>query len=71
MSARMVAAREIIGKRIVAFDPGMWVAPGRGAVHNPHITLDDGSVLYFDVEETDASGYGIRIGRIKSSRKRS
>jgi len=67
---RMVSARELVGKRIVAFDPGVFVPceEWRGVCHNPTITLDDGTRLYFVVEETGAE-YGIFIGRTKKGKK--
>lgn len=67
---RMVAAREIVGRRIVAFRPnpsadGKIGMGGRAAiVHYPEIELDDGSVLYFVTEEVDeGADYGTFIGR--------
>jgi hypothetical protein len=64
--ARMVSAREIVGKRIVSFDPGSVsdeLSSG-GTAHHPTIWLDDGSRLWFLAEELKhADGYGIFIGR--------
>ena len=63
----MVSAREIVGKRIVAFRPGTS-RQGQGAsqttMHDPEIELEDGTVLVFGTEEhPDAAWYGIWIGR--------
>lgn len=67
---RMVSAREIVGKRIVAFDPGPF-DDGRGqTAHNPRIVLDDGSVLFVTVKETDTGDYGVFMGRHKPERER-
>ena len=61
---RMVTAAALVGKTIVAFDPGRWVDAAGKVAHNPTITLSDGSRLYFVVEETDPGWeYGVRIGR--------
>ena len=71
MSRRMVSARELVGRRIVAFDPGLsHEAHGGTATHSPTITLDDGSELYFIAEEQDETGeYGTFIGRRPPTRK--
>jgi hypothetical protein len=62
----MVSARELVGKRIVAFDPGAHEDPEYKTVHTPRITLEDGSYLYFVAEETsDGAYYGTFIGRGK------
>ncbi len=68
MKHRMVSAREIVGKRIVAFAPN--TTPGLsntgGPAHNPRIILDDGSVLVFITEELrDGADYGTLILRVK------
>lgn len=65
----MVSAREIVGKRIVAFDPGAAIA-GSGllatTMHDPTITLEDGSKLVFLTEEhPNADNYGVWIGRVR------
>lgn len=70
VTVRMVSAREIVGKKIVSFDPGTYILHGQ-TLHNPHIRLDDGSVLYFSAEEkwsADGDGYGIFIGRTKGAK---
>lgn len=65
----MVSAREIVGKRIVAFDPGaakVGYAGGTKVMHGPTITLDDGSRLIFHVEEhPEGCDYGVKILRRK------
>jgi len=63
----MVSAREIVGKRIVAFRPGAYRA-GRDVftttMHEPEIELEDGSVLVFVTEEhPEGDSYGMWIGR--------
>jgi len=72
---RMVSAREIVGRTIVAFRPnaspdGQKTLSGQcSVVHYPEIELDDGSVLYFVTEELEsASDYGVFIGRQKRRR---
>jgi hypothetical protein len=60
---RMVSAREIVGKRIVRFDPGAKVDKDGRAYHDPTIHLDDGSYLYCVAEETPHLEYGIFMGR--------
>lgn len=67
--ARSVSARELIGKRIIGFDPGTSVA-GSGVskrtMHDPRIYLDDGSVLLFVTEEHPEDGeYGVFAFRTK------
>ena len=64
MSARMVSARQIVGRRIIGFDPKPF-SDGRGfaTCHDPEIVLDDGSVLVFVTEETGKGSYGTWIGR--------
>lgn len=65
MRRRMPYARELVGRRIVAFDPRPFPDGRGGTAHAPYITLDDGSQLRFLVEETDSAlGYGIRILRV-------
>ena len=61
--SRMVSARELIGKKIAGFDPGTWTDTNGRVKHNPKITLDDGSVLVFTVEESEHGNYGVFIGR--------
>lgn len=63
---RMVSARELIGKRIIGFSPNPF-PDGRGTTaHNPHLYLDDGSVLIFVTEETDLGVYGVFMSRATS-----
>lgn len=59
----MVSAREIVGKRIVRFDPGAKVDKDGRAYHDPTIHLDDGSFLYCVTEETTDMEYGTFMGR--------
>ncbi len=77
--SRMVSARELLGRTIVAFDPGTSVEAGqytdgsptseRARMHTPRITLDDGSTLYFVTEEHPAGVfYGTFIGRTNRPR---
>ena len=71
MSARMVSARELVGKTITAFDPGAGKPDGKDpnayTMHSPSITLSDGSRLWFRVEEHPEGGeYGVFIGRTKA-----
>lgn len=64
---RMVSARELVGRTIVAFEPNAHTVhdgPTRRVMHAPTITLDDGSVLWCMTEEhPDAAEYGTFIGR--------
>ncbi len=69
MAVRMVSAREIVGRRIVAFDPGTTRqadGPGYRTIHYPSITLDDGSRLFFCAEELPSADadHGTLIGRV-------
>ena len=65
---KMVSARQLVGRKIIAFDPGTF-DDGRGRVaHNPSITLDDGSNLYFVTEETEVGEYGVFIGKVQEQR---
>jgi len=71
MPKRMVSKRELIGRKIVDFDPRPFDADPRikrnkRTAHDPIITLDDGSRLYFVTEETEVGDYGVWIGRIKA-----
>ncbi len=61
----MVSARDIVGKRITGFNPNPVPFPTRQGhvIHRPTIELDDGSWLYFVVEETDLTEYGVVVGR--------
>ena len=63
---RSVSAREIVGKRITAFENPTARARNYGNTKyhpDPRIWLDDGSCLYFVVEETDHDEYGVFVGR--------
>ena len=62
---RRVSAREIVGKTIVAIDHHLFADGKGGRAGCPEITLSDGSVLYFVVEETEIGDYGVWIGRNK------
>ncbi len=70
----MVSARQIVGRKIVDFRPGsgrVGNVNGRNRVtmHSPIIVLDDGTELYFVVEEApDGSDYGIFIGATTKER---
>jgi hypothetical protein len=61
----MVSKRQLVGRRIINFDPGSFNDSRGGVAHDPVITLDDGSVLSFSVEETDTGDYGIHITKTK------
>jgi hypothetical protein len=63
----MVSKRQLVGRRIVDFHPGVFDDGRGGTAHEPRITLDDGSQLYFIVEETEGE-YGIFIGKTKRRR---
>ena len=67
----MVSAREIVGKKIVGFNPGLFPdGQGAGAMaHDPVIFLDDGSRLHFLAEETQVGEYGVQIIRFKMPKK--
>lgn len=59
----MVSARQVVGKRIIAFRPGTTVVEGK-VMHEPAIDLDDGSTLVFMAEEhPQGDYYGVWIGR--------
>ena len=65
-------AKRLIGRTIVAVDlDATWEGEGlhRRRMHSPRVFLDDGSQLYFVVEEhPDGGEYGVDIG-ITRSRK--
>lgn len=64
MNSRMVSARELVGRRIVAFRPGTHVEDGK-VMHEPAIDLDDGTTLVFMAEEhPQGEEYGVWIGRV-------
>jgi hypothetical protein len=61
----MINPGHIEGKRIVRVDTNPFPDGRGGTAHEPRITLDDGSVLFFMVEETDtAEPYGVDIKRV-------
>lgn len=59
--------KHLIGRRIVAVDMRPFKTGPRGherTCHDPCVTLDDGSVLTFAVEETEeGASYGVDIVR--------
>lgn len=61
--SRMVSSRQLVGRRIVGFDPRPFPDDRGGVAHNPVIRLDDGSQLAFIIEETEHGEYGTRIVR--------
>lgn len=61
--SRMVSARQLVGRTIVAFDARPFDSGKKSVAHRPHITLDDGGVLYFVTEETEGGDYGTFIGK--------
>lgn len=67
------SARHLVGRRIVAVDMRSFKSgEGRGkrVCHDPVVTLDDGSVLSFVVEETDSGDcYGVSIVRTVAKAK--
>ena len=67
--------KALIGRSIVAVDMQASVQGesrhDRRTMHKPLITLDDGSVLYFVVEEhPEGAEYGVDIGRKKTKKSR-
>lgn len=58
-------AKRLVGRTIVAVDlQATWEGdgPNRVRMHKPRITLDDGSVLTFLVEEhPDGAAYGVDL----------
>lgn len=61
---KRATAKQLVGRRIVAVDFRPFpTGRGRGRATNPVITLDDGSVLTFEVEETEGLDYGVEIMR--------
>lgn len=59
--------RDLVGRKIVAVDWRRFdTGRGRGTSMreystDPRITLDDGSVIYFNVDETETSEYGLTV----------
>ena len=63
---RTPSERQLMGRRIVGFDAGTWVAGDRDRtrMHDPTIKLDDGSFLRFMAEENPSGGeYGVMVLR--------
>jgi hypothetical protein len=50
---RMPTARQLVGRRIVGFEPNPYPDGRGGTAHNPTILLDDGSRLAFVAEDTE------------------
>lgn len=69
MERRCVSAREIVGKKIVRFEPRTFSDQRGGTAHDPVIVLDDGSFLTFITEETETGDYGVFILRHKPAVK--
>lgn len=69
MARKMPSARSLVGRRIVAFDPGPFNDGRGGTAHNPSITLDNGVVLRFMTEETECGEYGTFIVVQKARKK--
>lgn len=61
---RMVSARQLIGRKIVGFDPCPFDDGRGGRAHEPTIYLDDGSRLKFVTEETDIGEYGVFVMKV-------
>lgn len=60
---RPARPQDVEGRRIAKLHLNRF-ADGRGGFAcDPVIVLDDGTRLYFEVQETDAGGYGIRVVR--------
>ena len=62
---RMVSARELVGRRIIAFEPLPFKSGeshDNRLAHRPIVYLDDGSCLTFTTEEVEGD-YGTFIGR--------
>lgn len=74
-------AKRLLGRTIVAVQPcpfeALW-GPGRKTrsrkkAYDPRLFLDDGTVVYFTVQETETGEYGIDIcvsSRSKSPRSK-
>lgn len=56
-----VLAKQIVGRRIVGFEPGVFDG-AHGTIIYPQILLDDGSVLVFSTQQHD-TGYGVQVIR--------
>lgn len=67
----MVRKNQIIGKKIVGFEPGSFKDGMGGTAHDPLILLEDGRSLYFVTEETETGEYGVFIGIRSESRTES
>lgn len=64
----MVSRRQLVGRRIVGFEPHPSKdGPHGSTVHDPVIYLDDGSQLRFIAEELEEGGnYGVLIRKTKA-----
>ena len=57
---KLATARLLVGRKIVAFDARPFDDGRGGTAHDPCITLDNGAVLVFSVQELEhAAGYGV------------
>lgn len=70
MSYRMPTAKRLEGKRIVRFRSNPFRTARGDWAHSPTISLDDGSLLRFVVEETDSYEYGVFIVVTKRNARR-
>ena len=70
MAARVPSARELLGRTIVAVEQRTFPDGRGGTAHDPKITLDDGSVLTFTVEETEQGDYGVFVIRTPARKRR-
>jgi hypothetical protein len=53
--------KRLVGRTIVKTEVRPFPDDRGGTTYNPRLTLDDGTTLVFDVDETDGDQYGIRI----------
>lgn len=63
---RMVSARQLIGRKIVGFDPRPFGDSRGGRAYKPAIYLDDGTRLEFITQETDGDDYGVLVLKVPS-----
>jgi hypothetical protein len=64
---RMPSQRALVGRKIIAYDPGAYDNQRGGTAWAPTLLLDDGTELSFRVDETDCGDqvYSVFIKRRK------
>ena len=70
-TARAMVGRTIVDVDLHPFDPeNAGQVDGDEYAYNPVVTLDDGTRLFFVVQESEIGEYGVKICRNVQNRKR-